>query len=116
MLISYAIAGKPFWWPQSLGPAVWDCLSFPLFAIPAWWYVGSEVDRLLRRERVRSTSAVTSTILVVIFGTVAAVLIFGLRGDPGLVPGYMEGFTLWTFLIAVPLIARLRQKFARQTD
>jgi hypothetical protein len=114
LLISYAVSRKPFWWPDSLGPGAWRCLTFPLFALPAWFYVGFGVDALLGFKPVRTSNAVLSIFLTLMFGTIAAVLRFGLSDDPGLRPGLMGGFTLWTFLFAIPLAAWLRQKSARQ--
>lgn len=112
LMISYVVSRKPFWFPYSIGPETWTCLTLPVFALPAWWYVGSGIDALLGRKHVRTADVVLSAILVVLFGAFAAVLRFGLAQDPGLVPGYTEGFTLWTFLFAIPFAAWLRQKVA----
>jgi hypothetical protein len=113
VLVSHAMARKPFWFPSSIGPAIWDCVTFPLFAVPAWWYVGRSIDRFRARKRIQSSGITIGAILVAIFATIASVLFLELRGDPGLVPGYTAGFTLWTFLVAVPFIARLWQRFAQ---
>lgn len=114
LLISYLVARRPFWWPGFLGPAGWHCLTYPLFAIPAWWYVGSGADGMLRSRQVSTRSAAVSALLALLFGGLAAVLRFGIGQDPGLIPGLFEGFTLWTLLFAIPFVAWLRQRFLIQ--
>jgi len=110
LLISYIVSRKPFWFPSSVGPAIWTGLTLPIFAVPAWRYVGLGIDALLGRRRISTVNGVSSLGLVMLFGTLAAVLRFGLAQDPGLVPGLPEGFTLWTLLFATPFAAWLRQK------
>jgi hypothetical protein len=112
VVIAQAVSQEPFWSPPSIGPTTWDCITLPIFALPAWWYVGLGVDALLGRKRIRASNGVLSLALLVVFGTIAAVLHFGLRDEPDLKPGFKEGFTLWTLLFAVPFIAWLRQKLA----
>jgi hypothetical protein len=111
LLISYLIARKPFWRPGLLGTAGWLCLTYPFFALPAWVYVGFGVDAFLQRKSVCAPNMIVSLILTLIFGAIAAVLYFGLRNDPGLVPGSIAGLTLWTFLSSTPFLAWLRAKF-----
>jgi len=110
LLISYLVARKPFWWPDLLGPAEWLCLTYPFLALPAWVYVGFGVDALLQRKRVRTWNMVLSAILTLIFGVMATGFYFALRDDPGLLPGSIAGFTLWTFLSSIPFLAWLRGK------
>ncbi len=112
VVIAQAISRGPFWSPPSIGPARWNCITLPIFALPAWWYVGLGADGLLGRKRVPASSAAISIVLALVFGAMAAVLQFGLADDPGLVPGLKEGFTFWTLLFAIPFAAWLRQKFA----
>jgi hypothetical protein len=116
VLISHLVSGKPFWFPNSVGPAAWACLTLPIFNLPAWWYVGFGIDALLGRRRVGKKNMVLCLILVLFFGITAGVLRFGLGDDPGLQPGFIEGFTLWTFLFAIPLAAWLRQKLTNPKD
>ena len=113
LIIAYVIARTPFWFPDALGPAVWHCIVYPLFAIPAWFFVGRGIDTLLGRRRASRIDIIMSLVLVVLFGGFASVLVFALADDPGLVRGYMAGFTLWTILFAIPAIAGFRQRFAK---
>ncbi len=115
-LISYLIARDPSWSPSFLGPAAWCCICYPFLALPAWFYVGFGIDAFVGRTHVRTGNMVLSVILVLTFGTIAAVLQFGLGQGPGLIPGYREGFALWTLLSAIPLAAWLRQRFAKQSQ
>lgn len=48
LVIAYVISQKPFWFPDSLGPAMWQCITYPLFAAPAWFFVGQGIERLRR--------------------------------------------------------------------
>ncbi|HEY6371129.1 MAG TPA: hypothetical protein VIX37_11160 [Candidatus Sulfotelmatobacter sp.] len=77
--ITYVMSRGPFWSPPNfLGPAGWCCLTYPFFALPAWCYVGFGIDALLGRKRIRTTNLIVSLILVMLLGTLAAVLRFGL--------------------------------------
>ncbi len=113
LLISYPLSRGPFWSPNSLGPMVWHCLSYPILALPAWSFVGFGIDAFLGRKRMRAGIAVLSAVLCALFGTCAAVLQFALSGDPGLVPGYATGFTLWTLLFTIPCAAWAHQRFRK---
>ena len=114
--IVYSVARRPFWFPRFIAPSAWTCLTFPVLALPAWSFVGLGIDGLLGHSVVRTATLVVSVILVLICGSAAAFLEFGLRGDPGLVPGYLEGFSMWTLLFAIPLGAWIRQRVTRSSD
>jgi len=111
--IAYLVVQKPFWFPSGIGPAVWQCITYPLFAIPAWFFVGRGINVLRTGVRTPISLVITGAVLALLFGVCAAVLRFGLADDPGLVPGRMEGFTLWTPLFAIPVFAPLKRKSAQ---
>ena len=120
LLISYAVSRKPFWSPNFLGMAAWQCLTYPFFAIPAWSYVGLGLDALFDRRRVGKKSMVLSLLLGVIFGTIAVGLRFGLtpeeRQQQDLLPSYIASLSLWGLLFLFPFIAWLRAKITRKSD
>ena len=113
LVIAYVVAQKPFWSPNTVAPAVWQCITYPLFAVPAWFFVGQGIDGLRNGGSTKRSLAMIGAVLVLFFGVVAAVLQFGLAQDPGLVPGRVEGFTLWTLLFAIPIFAWLKRRFAQ---
>jgi len=116
-LICYAIARQPSWSPSSIGPAAWHCLTYPLFALPAWFYVGFGLDAFLGRKRVRPLALTPSVVLVLAFGVLAAGLLFGLtpeeRREQDMLLAYIGGLALWAVLFAVPFAAWLRQRLAK---
>jgi len=113
LTIAYVVSQKPFWFPNGVGPAIWRCITYPLFAAPAWLVVGRGIDRLWRGGRTPRSQTILGVVLVLLFGVIAAVLRFALAQDPGLEPGRVEGFTLWTLLFAIPVLAWLKGMFAR---
>jgi hypothetical protein len=113
LAFAYVISQKPFWFPDSLGPAIWQCITYPLFGAPAWFFVGRGIDRLRRGIRTPRSEVIVGAVLFLFFAVIAAVLRFALADDPGLVPGRVEGFTLWTLLFAIPVFAWSKRMFAR---
>jgi hypothetical protein len=103
-----------YWYPSSLGPAVWRWLSFPIFAIPAWVYAGRGIDDLLCRKRVGLTRLISSLLLTTLALVICGVLRFGLLPSEhqDLTQWFLGGFALWTLLFATPFLAWLRQQRA----
>ncbi|MCU1271675.1 MAG: hypothetical protein JWN74_2969 [Acidobacteriaceae bacterium] len=101
-----------YWYPDSLGPAVWRWLSFPIFAIPAWAYAGRGIDDLFRRKRVGLTMLISSVLLTTLALVIWGIIRFGLLPSEhqSLTEWFMVGFALWTLLFATPFAAWLRQQ------
>ena len=114
LLISLSLGKSVHWFPESLGPALWRVVGFPIFAAPAWCFVGNGLDNLVRMKRARNTSLVTSIVLGVLFAALALMLRFGLteseRNEQEMLSYYIFGLALWSFLFAVPAFARVRRK------
>lgn len=103
--------------PGSLGPFLWRSLSLPLFAIPAWFFVGRGIDGLFLRRRMRLSDLVLSVFLVLISVALSVGLRFGLseseRAGQELLVYYIYGFAWWSLLFAFPLLAWLRQRLRK---
>jgi hypothetical protein len=52
--------------PDSLGPFLWRVLSIPLFAVPAWFFVGRGMDGFHLHQRMSLFDFVLSAILVLL--------------------------------------------------
>ena len=106
--------------PDSLGPFIWRALSVPLYAIPAWFFVGRGIDGLLMRRLMRLFDLVMSTILVLLSLMVSVGLQFGLsaseRTGDDLLVYLISGFAWWTLLFAFPLSAWVRQRLRRAKE
>ena len=103
--------------PDSLGLFLWRVLSAPLFAIPAWFFVGRGIDGLLMRQRMIWFDLVMSAILVLLSLVISVGLRFGLsaseRTGDDLLVYFITGFAWWSLLFAFPLSAWVRQKVQR---
>jgi hypothetical protein len=114
LLVSLAVGRRPNWYPYALGPSVWRVLSFPVYALPAWFFLGRGLDAWFANEPLRRVDLVISLTLVGIFLTLSVGLKFGLsdaeRQGQELLNWYIGGFCLWAFLMAIPLAAWIRQK------
>ena len=109
LMLAYLVRRKPFWFPNSIGPTIWHCVTYPIFAFPAWVFVGFGIDALLGRRRVtRKGSAASLTLSIVLLG-IAAGLRFGLtleeRQEQELLSAYIAGLTLWGLLFLIPFVA-----------
>jgi hypothetical protein len=117
LLVSLIVSGGGNWQPASLLTSTWVVLVFPLYALPAWWFVGRGFDGLLNRKRLRVVDLVVSAILVAAFLALAAMLRFGMSPAEreGRAEWYMCGFAFWGVLVAVPLFAWIRQRTRGET-
>jgi hypothetical protein len=103
------------WYPAWLGLWPGRSLTYPIYALPAWFYVGLGVDSLLGRRRVGTANMVLSVVLAGVTIVVCCLLKLGLspmerQGEVGGL--HIEGFALWACLFAVPLVAWFRQRVA----
>ena len=102
------------WYPAWLGLWPGRSLTYPIYALPAWFYVGRGVDALLGRRGVRTGNMVFSLMLAVVAIVICFSLRFGLSSEERKddVNLYIEGFALWACLFAIPFAAWFRQKAA----
>jgi hypothetical protein len=114
LLVSLLMRGSSNWSPAALTPSLWRVLTFPLFALPAWFFVGRGFDSLFSGGRIYRGEMVTSLLLVAVFLTLSLGLRFGLAVSEcegqGMVNWYITGFALWAALIAIPSVAWFRQR------
>jgi hypothetical protein len=109
VFVSLLVAHKGYWYPASLLPSTWHALIYPIYALPAWVYVGLGIDAGIGRCPVRRWNVVLS----VFPALTCAVLFCGFRfGMPAteregheLLSWFIEGFALWTVLFAIPFVA-----------
>jgi len=103
------------WYPAWLGLWPGRSLTYPIYALPAWFYVGRGVDSLLGRRRVGTANMVLSVTPAGVTIAICCLLRFGLapmerQGEVGGL--HIEGCALWACLFAVPFVAWFRQKAA----
>ena len=118
LFVSLLVAQKAKWYPASLLSYTWHALIYPIYALPAWLYVGMGIDAGMGRRLVRGWNAVLSVFLTLTF----AVLFYGLRfsipvaerevQEPG--NWIIDGLALWALLFAIPFAAWMLQR-RRQT-
>ena len=114
ILVSLVIAQTGRWEPGWVSAPTWRCLTYPIYAVPAWFCVGRGVDSLLQRGHVRTFLMVVSAVFGVISASLFGVIRFGLsaadRQSVDTTEWLMIGFALWTSLFAIPVVAWLRQR------
>jgi len=100
------------WYPGWLGLGPGRSLTYPIYALPAWFYVGRGIDALLARRRVGTGNMVLSVVLAGVAIAICCGLRFGLSPweHQDQVGPYIEGFALWACLFAIPLVAWFRQR------
>jgi len=111
VLISLPLSWPLLWHPPQLSMATWRTFSYPFLCLPAWWFAGLGIERLVIREKLHWITFVSSVIL----STACLVLLIGLRfgtsssdwsgGDP-----VLWGFGFWSVAFALPGIAYIRDK------
>lgn len=114
VFVSLLVAHKGNWHPASFLSSTWHALIYPVYALPAWLYVGVGVDALMGRCLIRRWNASLSVFLALTF----TVLFFGFRfGMPAaeregqeLLNWFIDGFALWGVLFAIPFAAWLLRR------
>jgi len=114
LLICVLVGHSSHWSPAFLSPAVWRVLSFPLCALPAWFFLGRALDACFASTGLRRVDFAIALTLLFLFLILAAGLRFGLspeeRAGQYLLFCYIDGFAMWASLMTVPLFAWIRQK------
>jgi hypothetical protein len=113
-LVSLVIARKGYWWPPSLPQSTWHAVVYPIYALPAWIYIGFGIDALIGRRRIRRGNMILSVLLAL----TCAALFYGFRfGMPAAeregqerLGWFIDGFALWAALFCIPVMAWIGQK------
>ena len=112
ILVCLAMESSFRWHPAGMSAGMWRVVSFPFFALPAWFFLGRGLDAFLRRVRLGPADAVASIVLSLMFLSVSAVLRFGLTAIERRAQAswFMQGFGCWGILIAIPFAAWIWQR------
>jgi hypothetical protein len=103
-------------WPRTWQPAGftlwgWRSVSFPLFALPAWYYAGNGIDGLLGRIDLRVRDAVLGSLLAggcTILGGGLTIALPAADRDASL-KWISAGFLFWAMLFGTVAVAAVRQ-------
>ena len=108
------LASRAKGFPDFFDSFLWGVLSAPLFAVPAWFFVGRGIDGLLLRRSMRWPDLIFSGLLVLLSIGLCAGLRFSSteleRAGDGKLTSFMIGFAWWSLLFALPLLAWVRQR------
>jgi hypothetical protein len=119
VVVSLVVAHKANWHPASLLPSTWHALIYPIYALPAWVYIGLGIDAGYGRCLVRRWNVVLSLFLALSFAVLFCGFRFGMpaveREGQGLLSWFIEGFALWAVLFAIPFVAWMLRRRKRET-
>jgi hypothetical protein len=114
VVVSLLVAQKANWHPASLLPSTWHALIYPVYALPAWIYIGFGIDAGIGRCLVRRWNVVLSLFLSLTFAVLFCGFRFGMsaaeREGQELLSWFIEGFALWAALFAIPFFAWLLRR------
>jgi len=112
--ISWIVAQRPRWTPGGLMPWQWLVFTYPVYALPAWIFVGWALGSCIHRRPVRAVVGWGSAVLAGAFASIAISLQFGMteaeRANQDLLPSYIVGFAFWACLLTLPFVAMLRSR------
>jgi hypothetical protein len=110
IVVSLIVAHNGNWHPAPVPEWSWRCLTYPLYAIPAWLFVGTGLDALTQRRPVARGPALIGLVFSAISALFVAGLLFGLSSAErqGEANWFLCGFALWTILFTIPFAARYR--------
>jgi hypothetical protein len=119
VVVSLVVAHKANWHPASLLPSTWHALIYPIYALPAWVYIGLGIDAGYGRCLVHRWNVVLSLFLALSFAVLFCGFGFGMpaveREGQGLLSWFIEGFALWAVLFAIPFVAWMLRRRKRET-
>ena len=110
------LVSLPTTWPQTYHPSTimflaWCALAFPIFALPAWWYVGRGIDALRNQNHLSILDLVFSSSCAVLLAILAIGLRFGLSESDrdSITSWYIAGLALWAGLMGLTAVAWIKQ-------
>jgi len=113
-LVSLVVARKGYWWPSSLLRSTWQAIIYPIYALPAWVYLGLATDALIGRRRIYRWNVILSVFLTLTCALLFCGFRFGMpaaeREGQERLSWFIDGFAIWTVLFSTPVVAWMRQK------
>lgn len=114
VVVALLVSHTTSWEPNSMAPSLWRSLTYPFYALPAWWYVGRGIDGMLGRLRLSAADMLVAASLSLFSLAISTGLRFGLSTEERLgqdqINWFITGFAVWTVLFAVPLVGWLLQR------
>jgi hypothetical protein len=114
IVMSLVVARKGNWWPPSLLQSTWHALIYPIYALPAWIYVGVGIDTLIGRHRVNRWNMIFSLLLALTCASLFSGFRFGIsaaeREGQERLNWFIDGFVIWAVLFSIPAVAWIHQK------
>lgn len=111
-LVARVVAQGPRWSPAGLMPWEWIAITYPLYALPAWIFIGWALDILIKGKRMPSWIGWASLALSCGCAILAIGFRFGFtdaeRQGQDLLGAYTAGFILWAVLLTLPFVAQMR--------
>lgn len=118
--ISWLVSRTPRFGPGWILISTWICVTYPVYAILPWYYVGRGVDAFVGRRSVGRGNMIASLVLSLALFAFCLSFRFGMSADErqgqDLLNWMIQGLALWAVLFAVPFVAWIRQKFGRTPD
>ena len=114
-LVSLIVGREGHWWPRSLQSYAWHVLIYPIYALPAWIYIGFAINAAIGRRHIRRWNVILSVLLVLTCSSLFCGFRFGVpaaerEGQESLNWFIDYGFAIWAVLFSVPTVAWMRQR------
>ena len=113
-LVSLIVARTVYWWPPLLLQSTWHVLVYPIYALPAWIYVGLGIDAMIGRHRLHRWNVILSVVLALTFALLFCELRFGMpaadREGQEMLSWFIDGLAIWAVLFSIPVVAWMLQK------
>jgi hypothetical protein len=114
VLVSLAVAHKVYWYPASFLRSTWHAIIYPIYALPAWIYVGMGIDNGISRRPISRWNAALSAFLTLTCTALFCGFRFGMsvaeREGEELLNWFIAGLALWAALFAIPFAVWMLQK------
>lgn len=110
-------------WPENATPRgvdtqAWQSITYPLYCLPFWCFLGFGIDRLRAKQRMSWPALLFGTVLFTVCALLLLGFTFGISGsDPQDGKWIVEGFGLWAALFALfPLAWAAQWRAVRQSS
>ena len=112
-MFSLPLVRPSSWHPADLRMDSWRALTYPIYCLPVWWFVGRGMDSLFGKRSLGWLSKLAGIFLLLLFTSIWIGFRYGFKGDDpnGDLQWILRALGIWILMFAVFPAVWLKQAF-----